>query len=82
MQELPLHLQKILLGKDTSKPNKLWLAITWQEKYYLEYKWVDVPIYSRLSFKFSPEADFKIAKSFEEDVHSKMKFLKQMKDKE
>jgi hypothetical protein len=80
MDVLPDKFKKVLLGFDTSKPNKLWLAISWQQKYYLEWKWVEEPIFSRLAFKFAPEDDFKIAKSFEEDVHSKMKFLKPPKE--
>ena len=36
METLPNNLKNILLGTGTSKPNKLWLAISWQQKYYLE----------------------------------------------
>lgn len=82
METLPNNLKNILLGTGTSKPNKLWLAISWQQKYYLEWKWMGDPLFSRLAFKFSPNEDFKVAKSFEEDIHSKMKFLREMKEKE
>lgn len=77
MESLPAHFRSVLMGTDTSKPNKLWLAIAWKSKYYLEYKWQSEPLRSRLMFKFEVNEQFKEAKSFEEDIHSKMKSHKE-----
>jgi hypothetical protein len=77
MKLIPLHIRKILLGDGTSRVNKLHIAIGWQqgrkEPYYLEWKFKGDFLASRLEFKFEPEGKFVEAKSFEEDVHFKMK---------
>ena len=71
---LPEKFQKVLLGDDTSKPNKLWLAIGWSRDYYIEWRWQSIEQYSRLQFKFSQEDQWLTAKSHEEDVLPKLKF--------
>lgn len=79
---LPDKFQKLLLSDDNSKPNKLWLAIGWSQKYYIEWQWQGVSGYSRLQFKFSVEDEWRTAKSHEEDVLPKMKFAMNKKKKD
>ena len=61
---------KVLLSADTSRLNKIHLAIGWAyfRGWYIEWKWQGAPLRSRLLFRFHPEDIFVAAKSFDEDV--------------
>lgn len=79
---LPDKFRKLLLSDDTSKPNKLWGAITWwYEGYYVDWRWQGVERFSRLQFRFSEDGEWLTAKSHEEDVMPKMKFVMNKKNK-
>ncbi len=64
-----------LLSSDTSRQNKIWLATGWSHfhGWYIEWKWKDRPMRSRMMFRFSPDEEFVEAKSFDEDVKVKFK---------
>lgn len=80
---LSTKLQKLILSEENSKPNKLWLAIAWKhEGHYIDWKWHGVEAYSRLQFKFEEHGEWLTAKSHEEDVMPKMKFVMNKKNKE
>lgn len=76
--QIPNTLKNILLGKNTSRQNKLWLITAWKhfENWYIDYKWAGEPMKSRMLFKFSPEDKWIEAKSFEEDLFPTYKFAK------
>lgn len=83
MISLPTTLKRCLLSEDNSKPNKLWMAIAWQAVgYYIDWRWQGIEKYSRLQFRFSENEDWLTAKSHEEDVMPKMKFVFNKKNKE
>ncbi len=82
---LPLsdNRRKILLSEDNSKPNKLWLAIAWShDGHYIGWQWQGVEKLSRLQFRFEENGPWLTAKSHEEDVMPKMKFVMNKKNKE
>jgi len=68
-QMIPDHLRKALLSDYVSRPNKIWIAISWQHfrDFYLEWKWAGDPWRSRLLFQFSLNGPWVEAKSYEED---------------
>ena len=65
-----------LLGTDTSRQNKLWLALCWvnDHDWYIKTKWEGEPMRSRLMFQFEPSGPFVRAKSFDEDIVPTFKF--------
>lgn len=66
--------RKALLGSETSRRNKLALYASYvAESERVEYKWVGQPYESRLAFRFEGQGDFLVAKSWDEDILSKMK---------
>lgn len=75
--------RKALLGKYTSRQNKLWLAVGWKhfKQWYIEWKWEAEPFNSRLLFQFSPDGPWVKAESFEEDLLPTYKFDKEQKNK-
>ena len=80
---LPDNLKQIILSSDNSKPNKLWMAIGWEHQgYYIDWRWKGIERFSRLQFKFSEDGPWLTAKSHEEDVLSKMKYIVNKKNKE
>ena len=68
-----------LLGKYTSLLNKMHLVIGWTyfKKWYIEWRWMGEPYNSRMQFRFGPEEEWVIAKSFEEDMLPKFKYGKE-----
>jgi hypothetical protein len=62
--------RKALLSSDTSRLNKIHLAIGWAHfhRWFIEYRWKGAFLRSRLEFRFAPEESFVQAKSFDEDV--------------
>lgn len=67
---IPDKNRQILLGKDTSRLNKIHLAIGWTRfrGWYIDYRWVGVFLRSRLEFQFAPDGLWYQAQSFDEDV--------------
>jgi hypothetical protein len=49
-----------LMSTDTSRQNKLWLAIAWANAYpwFLEWQWAGGYMRSRLCFRFAPGDEF------------------------
>lgn len=80
---LPEHLRKSLLSSDTSRQNKIWLAVGWKEmsEYFIEWRWASEYMRSRLEFKFEPDGEFVKAKSYDEDIFPKLKWMDQRKNK-
>lgn len=68
------------MTEDTSRPNKLWLAISWRHAYgwHIEWRWKADPFRSRLMFQFGPDEPFQPAKSFDEDVVPRLKSGKEV----
>lgn len=75
---IPEEHRKALLGKYSSKQNKLWMVTAWKyfKPWYVDYKWAGEPIRSRMLFKFSPDGPWVQAESFEEDMLPTFKFDK------
>ena len=73
--------KQVLLGKHTSRQNKLYLITGWIyfKKWYIEWKWAGEPYNSRMLFKFNPNEEWVMAKSFDEEVLPKYKFGKEKK---
>jgi hypothetical protein len=68
--QIPISSRKTLLGKYTSRQNKLHLITGWKHfhHWYVEWKWAGDPYKSRMLFSFSPEDKWVEAKSFDEDI--------------
>ena len=71
IKTLPESWRKILLGDNTSKQNKLWIAVTKKDIgcYWLEWKWPALK--ENISFQFEPDGAWYLSKSFD-DVHRAM----------
>lgn len=71
--------RRALLSKETSRQNKIWLAIAWKhfDGLPLEWKWRGEYMRSRLCFRFGPDEPFVDAKSYDEDVVPTLKFGKE-----
>jgi hypothetical protein len=67
---IPATHRHALMSSDTSRQNKLWLAIAWAGAYawFIEWKWAGRYMRSRLCFRFAPNEAFRPAESFDEDV--------------
>ncbi len=85
---LPAHFRRALLTEQTSRINKLHLAISWKQLrgWYVEWRWAgegpELPygvMRSRLCFQFEPDGPFIEAKSFDEDVVPTLKYGKEQK---
>lgn len=73
--------QHSLMSADTSRQNKLWLVTGWiRDGWWIEWKWLGKPMASRMAFRFSPDSEFVKAKSYDEDVFTKLKGPKKVKD--
>jgi len=77
------NLRKTLLSSDSSRQNKIWLARGWKESsgYFVEYRWAGEYMQSRLEFQFEHGGEFVKAKSYDEDVFPKLKWLDNRKNK-
>ena len=66
---LPKEFQRCLLSDGNSRHNKLWLLTGWgAQGYDFNWRWQGEPGKSRMMFSFEPGAEFKAARSYEEDV--------------
>jgi hypothetical protein len=81
---LPKDKRQLLVGKHTSRQNKLWIIADWKyfQPWYVEYKWAGEPMRSRMLFQFGPNEPWVEAKSFDEDVMPTFKFGKDKGGKE
>jgi hypothetical protein len=78
MNILPSIYQKVLLSKNTSQQNKVWIATSLKfDNWYLEWKWIGKPFRSRIQFQFIPDGVWVQAESFEEDLLPTYKFAKE-----
>lgn len=80
--QIPHYNKQVLLGKTTSKQNKIWLATGWSHfhNWYIEWKWSGKELTSIMMFKFSPDEDWIPSESFEDDVLKHYKFAKEKKN--
>lgn len=71
--------RRLILSKETSRQNKLWLMTCWRdlEGVAVEWKWRGEYMRSRLCFQFGPDEAFIEAKSYDEDVVPGLKFGKE-----
>ena len=78
MITIPIVNRKILLGKYTSRMNKIHLVIGWTHfrNWYIDWKWAGDSYNSRMLFRFGPDEAWVQAESFEEDLLSTYKFGK------
>jgi hypothetical protein len=76
---IPISNKKVLLGKYTSRLNKLHLIIGWTHfrNWYIEWKWAGDPYRSRMMFRFDPDDNWIQAESFEEDLMLTYEFGKE-----
>ena len=79
--KIPDSCRSALLSDYTSRPNKLWLVISWQHfrDFYVEWKWQGEPYRSRMMFQFSVDGPWVVARSFEEDRLPTYKFGEEKK---
>lgn len=86
MSACPEAYRRALLSDETSRVNKLHLAISWAHfhGWHIEWRWKGDPpslpsgqMRSRLMFQFAPGAAFEEARSFDEDVVPTFKFGKE-----
>lgn len=74
---LPIHLQKALLDKYSSRQNKLWMIADFISRGFIfEWMWAGDILKSRMLFKFETNKDFQAAKSYDEDIFPKLKWAK------
>lgn len=77
---LPDELRHSLLSSDTSRQNKLWLVTGWiHVGYDVDWMWVGEPMKSRMAFRFERDGKFIKAKSYDEDILTKLKDPKKPK---
>ncbi len=83
MKLLSSNLRKELLSSGSSRQNKIWLAVGWKacDSYFVEWRWCGDYMKSRLEFQFEPGGEFIKAKSYDEDVWPKLKWLDNRKNK-
>lgn len=81
MNTIPKAHIQALMSSDTSRLNKIHLAIGWAHfnDWFIDWKWAGTPMQSRLMFRFAPEDNFVAAKSFDEDIVPTLKFGKEGK---
>jgi hypothetical protein len=75
---IPIANRKILLGKYTSRQNKLHLIVGWKHfrNWYIDLKFAGEPYKSRMLFRFGQDEPWVQAESFEEDLLPTYKFSK------
>jgi len=76
---MPDSARKTILGKYSSRQNKLWLVTGWQyfKPWYIDWKWAGEPFKSRMLFKFAPDGEWIRAESFDEDMLPTYKYSKE-----
>lgn len=66
---LPTASIRVLLGPETSRPNKLALVAEHRRRgFVVRYAWRGLPLRSRLAFSFGPGEPLLDAESYEDDV--------------
>lgn len=65
---IPADFRRALMSSDTSRQNKMWLAASWSQRFFVEWRWQGAPMRSRMAFRFEPGSEFAEAKSFDEDI--------------
>lgn len=75
--------RRVILSKETSRQNKIWLVTCWRyfDGAVIEWKWRGEYMRSRMCFQFGPDEAFIEAKSYDEDVVPNLKFGKETANK-
>jgi len=79
METVPEKLRQVILGKYTSRQNKLWIVTGWKhfKQWHIEWKWAGDYMRSRMLFQFELNGPWIQALSFEEDILPKLKYGKE-----